>query len=212
MDQYLKNIKLYLDEGAEVRKGLPLELIYKAAELVYQTFVNGNKVLLCGNGGSAADCQHIAAEFINRFKINRIPLPAIALTTDSSALTAIGNDFGFHRVFEKQVEALGRPNDVLIAITTSGMSDNIQHALSLAHLKGLKTILLSSEKAPPNIRQHANIGFYIDCDDTAIIQEMHITIGHLICGIADTMGLEKGYGLATEEACARSLAHSALKN
>jgi len=144
----------------------------------------GNRIFLCGNGGSAADAQHIAAEMVCRFETHRRALPAIALTTDTSALTAIGNDFGYERVFARQVEALARPGDLLIGISTSGNSGNIIAAVEQANAMDVATLgLLGGEGGQLlDIAAHALV---VPSHVTARIQECHILIGHLWCGMID---------------------------
>ncbi len=144
----------------------------------------GKKVLLCGNGGSAADAQHIAAELVGRFVFERKPLPAIALTTDTSALTAIGNDYGYEHVFSRQVEALGNPGDVLVAITTSGSSKNVLSAVAAARELGMKVIGLTGAKGAAFVAA-CDAGIAVPSTNTARIQENHITIGHLLCEVLD---------------------------
>ncbi len=145
----------------------------------------GGKILLAGNGGSAADAQHIAAEFVGRFKFDRAPLPALALTTDTSALTAIGNDYGFEHVFARQVRGLGRPGDVFIGISTSGRSPNV-----LAALKAAREMRSRHASASP-ARRARDCGALCDhllvapADDTALIQQIHITAAHAICGMVE---------------------------
>jgi len=145
---------------------------------------DGGKVLLAGNGGSAADAQHIAAEFVGRFVKDRMPLPAIALTTDTSALTAIGNDYGFDAVFERQVRALGRKGDVFVGISTSGRSPNIVAALKAARELGATTIGLTRNGATP---MHALCDLVIGApsEETALIQQLHITAAHAICYLVE---------------------------
>src|SRR4051794_32598553 len=139
----------------------------------------GHKVLLCGNGGSAADAQHIAAELVGRFVIERRPLPAIALTTDTSALTAIGNDYGYEHVFSRQVLALGSPGDVLVAITTSGTSKNVVAAAAAAREVGMKVIGLTGANGSAFV-QACDAGVAVPSTNTARIQECHIAVGHLL--------------------------------
>lgn len=159
-------------------------VIAKACKVVTDAIKNGNKVLLFGNGGSAADAQHIAAEFTGRFVTERRSLPAIALTTDTSALTAIGNDYGFERIFERQVEGLANENDVLIGLSTSGNSPNVLKALEAGKNLGCKTIGFSGRDGGyMNICCDTNI--VIPSNITARIQEMHILIGHIICEAVD---------------------------
>ena len=150
------------------------------AELIVETYRNGGKVLLAGNGGSAADAQHIAAELVSRFTFDRPALPAMALTTDTSILTAIGNDYGYESLFSRQVEANGRPGDVFIAISTSGNSPNIVRALEAANRIGLEAVGLTGATGG----EMADLCRYcvnIPSTDTPRIQEGHITIGHILC-------------------------------
>jgi D-sedoheptulose 7-phosphate isomerase len=158
--------------------------ILKCCEVVAKTVKNGKKILLCGNGGSAADAQHIAAEFTGRYKSERVPLPAIALTTDTSALTAIGNDYGFEDIFYRQVRALCNKEDILIGISTSGNSQNIIKAFKSAKELGAITIALSG-KGGGKMKEVADINIIIPSNDTPRIQEMHILIGHIIAQTAD---------------------------
>ena len=145
---------------------------------------NGGKVLFAGNGGSAADAQHIAAEFVGRFINDRAPLAAIALTTDTSALTAIGNDYGFEQVFARQVSALARPGDVLIGISTSGKSPNILAALKAARENKLVTVgFTRSGQTPMSALCDVVVG--APSDETALIQQLHITVGHAICHLVE---------------------------
>jgi D-sedoheptulose 7-phosphate isomerase len=158
--------------------------IEKACHLIVSTLKNDNKVLLCGNGGSAADAQHIAAELTGRYKSERRGLPAIALTTDTSALTAISNDYGYARVFDRQVEALANKGDLLIGISTSGNSENILSALSVAKELGCKTLGMSG-KDGGKMNSVCDLNLVIPSDDTPRIQEMHILIGHILCQAVD---------------------------
>lgn len=160
------------------------DLIESAGQLLLKTFEQGNKILLCGNGGSAADCQHIAAEFMVRYVEQRHPLPAIALTTDTSILTAHPNDFEFDTVFSRQVEALGNKGDCLIAISTSGNSKNIIAAAEVALSKGIELIVLSGNTGG-QLAQQAPLCITVNSKVTARIQEAHILIGHWWCQIAD---------------------------
>jgi len=150
--------------------------IYTACIIVTEALKNGNKILLCGNGGSAADAQHIAAEMIG----GRGVQSAIALTTDTSVLTALGNDYGFDRIFDKQVEALAREGDVLIGISTSGYSKNVVRALSLARTMGCRTIGLSGRDGGV-MSEFCDINIIVPSDETPRIQEMHSMIGHILC-------------------------------
>ena len=160
-------------------------VIQESCEMSLETIKSGNKILLCGNGGSAADAQHIAAEFTGRYKVERRGLPAIALTTDTSALTAIGNDYGYDRVFERQVESLANPGDLLIGISSTGNSDNIIKAFNKAKEIGCKTVGLSG-KTGGKFNDNCDLNIVVPSNDTPRVQEMHILIGHTICQIIDT--------------------------
>jgi len=155
-----------------------------AAKLCIDCLKNGNKILLFGNGGSAADAQHIAAELVGRYKTERKGLAAIALTTDTSALTAIGNDYGYDRVFDRQVEALANTGDVAIGISTGGSSANVASALKLAKDLDCKTIGFSG-RGGGEMNELCDINIVVPAQDTARIQEMHIVIGHTICHLID---------------------------
>ncbi|MFI3332725.1 MAG: SIS domain-containing protein [Rikenellaceae bacterium] len=146
----------------------------------------GNKILICGNGGSAADSQHIAAEFVGRFSANRRALPAVALTTDSSILTAVGNDFGFETIFERQVAALGQKGDLLIGITTSGNSENIIRALAQAKVLGLTTVGLLGGNGG-NALPLCDYSIIVDSKEAARVQEIHILVGHILCGLSEQL-------------------------
>lgn len=154
------------------------------AEICRTALRSGHKILLCGNGGSAADSQHIAAEFVGRFVKERQGLPAIALTTDTSILTAIGNDYGYDEVFRRQVEALGREGDVLIGISTSGNSGNVVKAFEQAKKQGLHVLAFTGGKAS-RMSALADVTLQVEAPVTARIQECHILVGHLICDYID---------------------------
>lgn len=158
--------------------------IQKAAEAIIKSLENGGKLLIFGNGGSAADSQHIAAELVGRFKMERRALPAIALTTDTSAITAIGNDYGFERIFSRQVEALGVKGDVALGISTSGNSKNVIEAFRKAKSAGLKTIALTGGDGG-NMKTEADISITVPVKDTPRIQESHILIGHILCQLIE---------------------------
>jgi len=159
----------------------PLE---EASKLMVSTLKNGNKILLCGNGGSAADAQHIAAELTGRYKTERRGLPAIALTTDTSALTAISNDYGYAKVFDRQVQALANKGDLLIGISTSGNSENIISALNTAKELGCSTVGFSGRDGG-QMNEVCDINLIVPSNDTPRIQEMHILFGHTLCQIVD---------------------------
>ena len=182
----MDNLKKCLQEHIQTAKKMEdlLPLIKVAGELCLNALKNGNKVMLCGNGGSAADSQHIAAELSGRFKKERIPLAGIALTTDTSALTAIGNDYGYEYVFSRQLEALGKEGDVLIAISTSGNSPNVIKAIESAKKTGIKVITLSG-KDGGKMKEMGDVNIVIPSNDTPRIQEMHIMVGHMICALID---------------------------
>lgn len=159
-------------------------LVADIARTMAVSLARGGKILLCGNGGSAADCQHIAAEFVNRFKLERPPLPAVALTTDTSILTAIGNDYGFEQVFLKQVQALGRPGDVLVAISTSGGSPNVLAALRAAKEREIVTVGFTGGSGGAMLPL-CDYPVLVPEKITALIQEIHIAVGHLLCELVD---------------------------
>jgi D-sedoheptulose 7-phosphate isomerase len=161
-----------------------MNLIQICAGMILETLENGGKILICGNGGSAADAQHIAAEFVGRYETERKALPAIALTTDTSALTAVANDYGFERIFARQVEALGQAGDLLIALSTSGNSANVNAAVMAARKIGCKTIGLSGSGGK-KLASLCDACILVPAERTARIQEAHITIGHIWCEIVD---------------------------
>ena len=159
----------------------PLEI---AAKLCIDSLQGGGKILIFGNGGSAADAQHIAAEMVGRYKIERKGLAAIALTTDTSALTSIGNDYGYNHVFDRQVEALANQGDVAIGISTGGSSNNVISALRLAKDMGCKTVGFSGRDGG-EMNALCDVNLVVPAEDTPRIQEMHIVIGHTICHLID---------------------------
>lgn len=167
-------------EASEILKGQ----IARVGEILCECLKNGGKILICGNGGSAADSQHFAAELSGRYKKERKALAGIALTTDTSALSAIGNDYGFEFVFSRQVEALGSKNDVLIGISTSGKSPNVLEAFKKAKELKLQCIGLSG-KGGGMMNEACEYNLVVPSDDTARIQEMHILIIHVLCQIID---------------------------
>ncbi len=146
---------------------------------------NGGKLLIAGNGGSAADAQHIAGELLSRFAFDRDPLPAIALTTDSSVLTAVGNDYGFERVFERQIRALGRKGDVFLAISTSGCSRNVLSALHAARASGLTTVGFTGASTG-TMRDCCDFILCVPSHETPLIQQIHVIAAHAICGIVES--------------------------
>lgn len=162
--------------------------VFAAAERISASLLSGGKLLLCGNGGSAADCQHIAAEFVGRFKLERQALPAIALHCNTSSLTAIGNDYSFDDVFARQVEAFAKAGDVLIGISTGGTSRNVIKAIERAKSLGCFTVMLTGSACPGS---KADLTIAVPSDDTPTIQEMHIFIGHFISEYAEEKTKEK---------------------
>lgn len=170
-----------LEQTVEQYSGLMAAL----SEHIEECFRQGNKLLLCGNGGSAADAQHIAAEFINRFRYDRPALPAIALTTDTSVLTCIGNDSCFDQVFARQVEALARPGDILAGISTSGGSANVLRALEAARSRGVTTVGFTGIRGRETMGPLCDLCVAIPSADTARIQECHLFVWHAICGTVE---------------------------
>jgi D-sedoheptulose 7-phosphate isomerase len=160
--------------------------ILAIADCITASFRNGGKLLIAGNGGSAADAQHIAGEFLSRLRFDRNPLPAIALTTDTSVLTAVGNDYGYEKVFERQVRGLGRAGDIFIGISTSGRSPNVLAALEAARKLGMTTIAFTGTAHGANaMRAHSDIVLAAPTDDTPLIQQIHITAAHAICEVVE---------------------------
>ena len=157
--------------------------IIKAADMLTACLAAGGKVLIFGNGGSAADAQHLAAEFVNRFQIERPPLAAFALTTDTSVLTSIGNDYHFDDVFSKQIRALGKKKDVAWGISTSGNSPNVVKAVKTAQKMGISTIGMTGRGG--ELAECADLVLAVDSDNTARIQETHITLGHILCELLE---------------------------
>jgi D-sedoheptulose 7-phosphate isomerase len=158
--------------------------IVAIADRITKSLRDGGKVMLAGNGGSAADAQHIAAELVGRFAAERAPLAAVALSTDTSALTAISNDYGFERVFERQLRGLGRKGDVFIAISTSGRSPNIVAALKAARAMGILAVAMTGANGA-QLRPLCDLLLVVPSEETALIQQMHITAAHAICGLVE---------------------------
>ncbi|AIL32127.1 phosphoheptose isomerase [Basilea psittacipulmonis] len=170
----------------ESSKNLSEPLVH-ASNLLINAINNGHKILACGNGGSASDSQHFIAELVGRFERDRIPLAGIALTTDTSIMTAVGNDYSFDEVFSRQVQALGLPGDVLVAISTSGNSKNVIHAIEMAHEQGIPVIALTG-KGGGKIAQmltQDDVHLCVPHDRTMRIQEVHIMILHILCDLID---------------------------
>jgi D-sedoheptulose 7-phosphate isomerase len=184
----IDSIRLAVADSLELKRAFfhnNEELIAEVAREIRSALIRGNKILLFGNGGSAADAQHIAAEWMGRFQFERQPYPAIALTTDTSILTAIGNDYGFDRVFVRQLQALGRKGDIAVAISTSGDSPNVLAATDTATEAGLITVGLTGRdggRLGAKVRYHLNVPHAL----SARIQEVHIMIGHILCELVES--------------------------
>lgn len=175
------------EESAEVKIKFAREnadRIIEVVRLIAGAFREGRKVILFGNGGSATDASHIAAEFVNRFLMERPPLPALALNTDPAVLTSIGNDYSYEQVFSKQLSALGQEGDIVIAISTSGNSPNVLKAVEVAKKNGMKTVALTGGTGG-RLAQLADLAFVVATRHTPRIQETHITLGHTICELVD---------------------------
>jgi len=188
MDERLRHIGAYLDATIALQHQIAASCanqIVTASDVLADSFKAGNKVLLCGNGGSAADCQHMAAELVSRLsrEVKRPGLPALALTTDTSFLTAYGNDFGFGGVFERQVETLGRSGDALVAISTSGSSENVRRAVQAAKVKGIATVGLAGEGG--SLAREVDCAIVIPSRNTQHIQEALLPIEHLLCWLVE---------------------------
>ena len=184
-----------LRESLEVKEQFiknNLDLIQRGADSLATCITSGHKVLLFGNGGSAADAQHIAAEFVNRFQVERPPLAAIALTTDTSIITSIANDYHFDQIFSKQVRALGQKDDIAIGISTSGNSRNVLQAIHAARDIGMFTIGLTGRGG--KLAECADLVFRVESDTTARIQEAHITLGHILCDLLERILFPEKYG------------------
>ena len=179
------DIDSYLKSSAEVAASLGerpgVAAVQRAAELVADALAGGGQVLFCGNGGSAADAQHLAAELVGRLQLERPAYRAVALTTDTSVLTAVGNDYGYAEVFARQVEGLGRAGDVLVAISTSGRSENVLRAAASARARGMAVVAFLGP-APSPLDEDADLALHVDGDVAGLVQQGHITIGHAICG------------------------------
>jgi len=181
-----------LEEEYQIHAGIMAQTVAQCAPDVdaiaaclVECFRKGNKLLLCGNGGSAADSQHMVAEFVNRFRLDRAALPAIALTVDTSILTAIGNDSSFEFTFSRQVEALAKPGDVLAAISTSGSSANVLRALDAARERQVKTVGFTGEKGRLTMAPKCDLCLVVPSADTPRVQEVHEFVWHVICGMVE---------------------------
>jgi D-sedoheptulose 7-phosphate isomerase len=190
MEDYIVKIFKESNRVKETFVNENLSKLVNVVEAITSALKAGNKILLFGNGGSAADAQHLAAEFVNRFVIERPPLPAIALTTDSSIITSIGNDYDFSEVFSKQIRAIGQAGDIAWGISTSGNSANVLKALEVAKKIGMVTIAFTG-KDGGNIAKIADLSINVSSSVTARIQEAHITAGHAICDLVDIKLFQK---------------------
>lgn len=187
----MNNYASYLAEHHRVSQALfdaYHEMFAQCGAVMHHVMSTGGRILLCGNGGSACDAMHIAGEFVGRFKAERRGLPAIALSADSGILTAIGNDYGFEHIFTRQVEALGREGDVLLALSTSGQSPNILAALSAARAQHMHTVLFTGLKGR-DAAAACEYGIVIDSTDTAIIQECSMMVLHRLAGHVETLSM-----------------------
>ena len=179
IQNHIQSTNLFLENNFDEFK--------KFLDLCIKSIKKGNKIILFGNGGSAADAQHIATELVVRYKKNRKSIPAISLSTDTSTLTAIGNDFSFNRIFSRQIESIGKNGDVAVGITTSGKSPNILNALELAKRKKIISVLLTKKNYPNKrkINRITDIVLGVPAKETARVQELHILLGHLLCAALD---------------------------
>lgn len=168
------------------------EAMERAFHLLWGAVESGGKILLCGNGGSAADAQHIAAEIVGRYRRERAGAPALALTTDTSILTAVGNDYGFEEVFARQVEALGKAGDCLVGLSTSGQSPNVGKAMERAQQLGLSTVGLLGRGGGP-IKELCDVAVIVPSESTPRIQEVHITVGHIWCDLLEERLVERAH-------------------
>jgi len=183
----ITSISLQLKDSAALKLQIEKTLINEiseAAEMMVDAVRAGNKIMFCGNGGSAADSQHLTAELVGRYKLERPAISAIALTTDTSIITALGNDYGYESIFKRQVESLGKPGDLIVGISTSGSSGNVVAALRQAGEMGLKRIIMTGS-LKGEMSHHADIVISVPSDDTPRIQEAHSVIGHILCDIIE---------------------------
>lgn len=194
MSEFLTDIEREIQESIAVKQELArgaIPLIAEAARLIIASMQIGGKLIAFGNGGSAADAQHLTAELVGRYRADRSAIAAIALTTDSSALTAISNDFGFENIFSRQLEGIGKPEDVVLAISTSGNSPNVLRAAVLAKKLGMATIGLSG-RSGGELRDSVDLCLCVPSDSTPRIQEAHSLVIHILCGIVENAVVDSG--------------------
>jgi D-sedoheptulose 7-phosphate isomerase len=187
-----KRIQEHFAESIAVKQASAEQIvrsIAKAGQLMSQSLLDDGKILSCGNGGSAGDAQHFSAELLNRFEMERPGLPGMALTTDSSTITAIANDYSYEEIFSKQVRALGRKNDVLLAISTSGNSENVSRAIVAAHEREMQVVVLSGRDGGrmADLLEDGDIEIRVPATRTARIQEVHLVVLHCLCDLIDTI-------------------------
>ena len=187
-----KRIQEHFAESIAVKQASAEQIVQsiaKAGQLMSQSLLDDGKILSCGNGGSAGDAQHFSAELLNRFEMERPGLPGMALTTDSSTITAIANDYSYEEIFSKQVRALGRKNDVLLAISTSGNSENVSRAIVAAHEREMQVVVLSGRDGGrmADLLEDGDIEIRLPATRTARIQEVHLVVLHCLCDLIDTI-------------------------
>ncbi|RLA27466.1 MAG: phosphoheptose isomerase [Gammaproteobacteria bacterium] len=187
-----KRIQEHFAESIAVKQASAEQIVQsiaKAGQLMSQSLLDDGKILSCGNGGSAGDAQHFSAELLNRFEMERPGLPGMALTTDSSTITAIANDYSYEEIFAKQVRALGRKNDVLLAISTSGNSENVSRAIVAAHEREMQVVVLSGRDGGrmADLLEDGDIEIRVPATRTARIQEVHLVVLHCLCDLIDTI-------------------------
>jgi len=183
-EHFAESIAVKQDSAEQI-----VQSIAKAGQLMSQSLLDDGKILSCGNGGSAGDAQHFSAELLNRFEMERPGLPGMALTTDSSTITAIANDYSYEEIFAKQVRALGRKNDVLLAISTSGNSENVSRAIVAAHEREMRVVVLSGRDGGrmADLLEDGDIEIRVPATRTARIQEVHLVVLHCLCDLIDTI-------------------------
>ena len=189
-----REFETYINESIKylelLRDGDIIVAIDELISQIHSSIESGGKIIFCGNCGSASDSQHLAAELVGRYKLHRVPLPAIALNTDTSVITAISNDFGYEKIFERQIEALGNSTDLLVAISTSGESKNIVNAIIAAKKKNIYTVALTQE-GNSSISKMCDLSIGVPSNKVNHIHQMHILIGHIVCEALEKKYLEK---------------------